>query len=373
MKKIKVLTVFGTRPEAIKMAPVLHRLNDSPYHQSVVCVTGQHRQMLDQMVRLFEIKVDYDLQIMMPNQTLANIASKVISQLDEVIAKEQPDWLLVQGDTSTCFAAGLVAFYNKVKVGHIEAGLRTFDLDSPFPEEANRQLVSRITDLHFAPTSVAQNNLLAEGISADHVIVSGNTVIDALLWVRDRIQWKEDWNKTFGAASDVLKEDKRFILVTGHRRENHGQGFINLCNALKQLACRFQEWNFIYPVHLNPNVKQPVYDRLSGLDNIHLIDPLGYEQFVYLLDKCQFVLTDSGGIQEEAPSLGKPVLVMRDSTERPEGVDAGSAKLVGTCEQTIVDEVSLLIEDLSKYLMMARAVSPFGDGHASQRIVDCLI
>ncbi len=370
---IKVLSVFGTRPEAIKMAPVIKALEKSGRHQSVVCLTGQHRQMLDQMVNLFDLGVDYDLDIMEPNQTLSAITSKIIAELDKVIKKEKPDWLLVQGDTTSCFAAALAAFYNQVKIGHIEAGLRTYNLHSPFPEEANRQLVSRIADLHFAPTDVSTSNLLKEGVTEDKVKVTGNTVIDALLWIKERINWCDSWKSKFSTAVEVFNRKHPYVMITGHRRENHGQGFLNICEALKQLALKYPQWHFIYPVHLNPNVRKPVFDLLSDISNVHLLEPLDYEPFVFLLRNCRIVLTDSGGVQEEAPTLGKPVLVMRDTTERPEGVSAGTAKLVGTVVKSIVEEVSLLIDNPDEYQKMSKAINPYGDGMASGKIVACLI
>ena len=370
--RCKVLSVFGTRPEAIKMAPVIQKLEESQNHQSIVCVTGQHRDMLDQMLDLFNIKVNYDLNIMTKNQHLGAITSKVMLALEKVIQKEQPDWLLVQGDTTSCFSAALTAFYNRVKVGHIEAGLRTNNLASPFPEEANRQLVSRIAGLHFAPTKTSQDNLIKEGINKNTIVVTGNTVIDALLWVKNKVLWQSNWAKQFGTATDVIQENKNIILVTGHRRENHGAGFINICEALKTLALKFKDWHFIYPVHLNPNVSQPVFERLSNIDNIHLTPPLDYQPFVYLLKCCYMVLTDSGGIQEEAPALGKPVLVMRYTTERPEGIAAGTAKLVGTDSANITKNVTRLIENKQYYANMAKAINPYGNGKASKLIVDWL-
>ena len=369
---VKVLSVFGTRPEAIKMAPVIKALENSKNHQSLVFLTGQHRQMLDQMISLFSLKVNYDLNIMQANQSLATITTKVIVELDIIIKKEKPDWVLVQGDTTSCFAAALVAFYNKVKIGHIEAGLRTYNLNSPFPEEANRQLVSRISTLHFAPTETSAKNLTSEGVDEKAISVTGNTVIDALLWVKDKILWRDDWENLFLSATRVICSSHNCIMVTGHRRENHGQGFLNIFQALKSLSLKYPAWHFVYPVHLNPNVRRPAYKLLENIDNIHLIKPLDYEPFVYLLSRCKIVLTDSGGVQEEAPSLGKPVLVMRDTTERSEGIEAGTAKLVGTNVNSIIAEVSILIDDKYAYKKMLKAVNPYGDGKASTRILDCL-
>ncbi|MCF6806998.1 UDP-N-acetylglucosamine 2-epimerase (non-hydrolyzing) [Thiotrichales bacterium 19S9-12] len=373
MKKIKVLSVFGTRPEAIKMAPVIKALEESDYHQSIICVTGQHREMLDQMLDLFELKADYDLDIMQPGQSLSMIASRTISLLDPILQKEKPDWVIVQGDTTSCFAAALSAFYHKIKVAHVEAGLRTYNLYSPYPEEANRQLVSRIADIHFAPTEVSKSNLIYEGINKDKVSVTGNTVIDALLWVKNKITWQNQWVNVFKTAAPVLEKKLPFIMITGHRRENHGQGFINICKAIKALAVKYAYMHFIYPVHLNPNVKKPVFELLSANDNIHLIEPLDYEPFIYLMTHCYLVLTDSGGVQEEAPSLGKPVLVMRDTTERPEGINAGTAKLVGTDKDDIITAASMLIDDIDAYNKMAQAVNPYGDGKASSRVISQII
>jgi UDP-N-acetylglucosamine 2-epimerase (non-hydrolysing) len=373
MSKIKVLSVFGTRPEAIKMSPVVKALEDSQKHQSIVCLTGQHRQMLDQMVALFELKIDYDLDIMKHNQTLAGITSNVVSKLDLILKKEKPDWVLVQGDTTSCFAAALAAFYNNIKVGHVEAGLRTYNLQSPFPEEANRQLVSRISALHFAPTETSANNLIAEGINKGAIVITGNTVIDALLWVKDKIIWRDSWEKLFLSAANVIHSRQNYVMVTGHRRENHGNGFLNICEALHSLALKYTQWHFIYPVHLNPNVRKPVFDLLSDIPNIHLLEPLDYEPFVFLLMNCQLVLTDSGGVQEEAPTLGKPVLVMRNTTERPEGVAAGTAKLVGTEVDNIIEQVSLLIDNPCEYQRMSNAVNPYGNGESSQRILEFLV
>lgn len=371
--KKKVLSVFGTRPEAIKMAPIIKALEKSSNHSSVVYLTGQHREMLDQMVELFDLNVDYKMDIMTLNQTLSSITSSIISNLDIIVKKEKPDWLLVQGDTSSCFAAALVGFYNKVKVGHVEAGLRTYNLNSPFPEEANRQLVSKISTLHFAPTNAAKINLESEGVSQKSIIVTGNTVIDSLLWVKDRIKWQNQWKYHFKNATKVLENNKDYIIVTGHRRESHGQGFLNICEALKSLAIKYPHWDFVYPVHLNPNVYKPVSRLLKNLKNIYLIEPLDYEPFVYLLNRCKLVLTDSGGIQEEAPTLGKPVLVMRDTTERPEGISSGTSRLVGTEVKSIIDNVSTLIDDKKEYQTMSRSNNPYGDGKASKKIINELV
>ena len=373
MKLVKVLAIVGTRPEAIKLAPVIKALEDSPIHDCVVCSTGQHREMLNQMVQIFNLRIKYEFDIMVPNQTLATLTGKLIESLDTIIKAEKPDWLLIQGDTTTCFAASLAAFYNHVKVAHVEAGLRTYNLKSPFPEEANRQLVAKLTDMHFAPTRAAAQNLLREGITKQKIAITGNTVIDTLLCVSRDISWCNNWKSSFNTAFKVIQQELDFVLITGHRRENHGEGFFNICRALVSLANRYPAWHFIYPVHLNPNVKQPVSKQLSNIPNIHLIDPLSYEPFVYLLKKCKIVLTDSGGVQEEAPSLGKPVLVMRNTSERIEGIEMGTAKLVGTEEQSIIKNVSLLIENNDEYHKMANIINPYGDGKASERIINYLV
>jgi len=370
--KIKVLSIFGTRPEAIKMAPVVKALESDPRFESIVCLTGQHREMLDQMVKLFDLTTHYDLEVMSHNQTLAGLTAKVISRLDKIMLEVKPDWVLVQGDTTTCFAAGLVAFYHKVKIGHVEAGLRTGDLQAPFPEEANRSLVGRIADLHFAPTDLSKQNLIQENISENIISVTGNTVIDALMWMSDKVAWQDKWSEFFQKSEQLINSNKNYVMVTGHRRENFGDGFLNICQALKELAVKYPAWHFIYPVHLNPNVQKPVYELLQGLVNIHLIRPLDYEPFIFLMKHSKIVLTDSGGVQEEAPSLGKPVLVMRDKTERPEGVDSGTAKLVGTDKDNIVKNVSKLIDSPAEYNKMANSVNPYGDGKAAKRIVDLL-
>ncbi len=373
MQKIKILSVFGTRPEVIKMVPIIKSLENNPDFISSVCVTGQHQEMLTQMLKLFEIKPNYSLELMQPNQTLSSLTAKILLELDPIVKNVQPDWLLVQGDTTTCFTASLVGFYNKIKIGHVEAGLRTGDIYSPYPEEANRKLVSALADLHFSPTEQSKQNLLEENIAADKIIVTGNTVIDTLLNVEKNIQWKEEWNNLFGSQVKQLVGNKPYIVVTGHRRESFGEGFKNICHAIHTLAKTYSDWHFIYPVHLNPNVQKPVKELLSNCVNIHLIAPLDYEPFIYLLKHCQFLLTDSGGIQEEAPSLGKPVLVMRDKTERMEGVMAGTTKLVGTDLNKIISAVSELIEDKAIYQKMANARNPFGNGNAAQKIVDAIL
>jgi UDP-N-acetylglucosamine 2-epimerase (non-hydrolysing) len=374
---IKVLTVFGTRPEAIKMAPVVLGLQKAEGIESIVCVTAQHRQMLDQVLNLFEIRPDYDLDLMAPNQDLFDITAKVLLGLRDVLRQAKPDIVLVHGDTTTCFAAGLAAFYEHIKLGHVEAGLRTGNLKAPFPEEANRTLVGRLADFHFAPTQSSKNNLLAENVPEASIVVTGNTVIDALLIVRDKVNLNPEhtWQEKFGAPlyQKISDQTRKLILITGHRRENFGQGFIDLCNAIKELAETHPDWDLIYPVHLNPNVQKPVYEILNNLSNVYLIEPLDYEPFVWIMDQSDLILTDSGGIQEEGPSLGKPVLVMRDVTERPEAVDAGTVMLVGTNKEKIVTGVESVLLDSAVYLKMSKAHNPYGDGAAVEKIVATLL
>ncbi|HBG04839.1 MAG: UDP-N-acetylglucosamine 2-epimerase [Geobacteraceae bacterium GWC2_58_44] len=372
---MKVLSVFGTRPEAIKMAPVVKELEKYPeLFQSVVCVTAQHRHMLDQVLNLFEIRPDHDLDIMSPGQDLFDITCAVLKGLKPVLQRERPDLVLVHGDTSTAMGACLAAFYCRIRVGHVEAGLRTHDLSSPFPEEMNRRVVGLLADLHFAPTLASRDNLLREGVGEEAITVTGNTVIDALISVSGRIAG--DPLLAAGCARDFsfLDPGKRLVLVTGHRRENFGAGFEQICLALAQIACRNPQVEILYPVHLNPNVQEPVRRILGGggLDNVHLVEPLDYLPFVYLLERSYLVLTDSGGVQEEAPSLGKPVLVMRESTERPEAVAAGTVRLVGTDLQAITGETELLLNDRSAYQAMSLAHNPYGDGRAASRIVSAL-
>lgn len=369
---MKILSIFGTRPEAIKMAPVVQALAADPFFESRVCVTAQHRQMLDQVLDLFVITPDYDLNIMKDNQDLFDVTSRVLLGLRDVLRAEKPDMVLVQGDTTTCFAGSLAAFYLQIPVGHVEAGLRTNDIYAPFPEEANRAMSSRIATLHFAPTEQSRSNLLNEGIAADTIYVTGNTVIDALLWVRKKVSVKKDWPDVFGGAEDVIRERRPFVLITGHRRENFGQGFLNVCEAIATLAERHQDVHFIYPVHLNPNVQQPVYSILAARDNVHLIAPLDYAPFVYTMDGARLILTDSGGVQEEAPSFNKPVLVMRETTERPEAVDAGTVLLVGTDKERIICETERLLADQDFYNQMADRPNPYGDGKAAVRIQEVL-
>jgi UDP-N-acetylglucosamine 2-epimerase (non-hydrolysing) len=377
MIKKKIILVFGTRPEAIKMAPLVRRLQEEPNRFDVlVCVTGQHREMLDQVLRVFEITPDIDLNVMKQGQDLYDVTSAILMGMREVFAKHQPDVVLVHGDTTTTFATAVAAFYSGVPVGQVEAGLRTYDLHAPFPEEFNRQVASKVTRWHFAPTDVSRDNLLAERVTSASITVTGNTVIDALFWVLTRIDSDSERRVALEAMlheSLVFKwKDEKFVLVTGHRRENFGDGFLQICSAIQQLAQLHPKVHFIYPVHLNPNVRKPVSEMLANFDNVHLIDPLEYEPFVYLLKHAYLVLTDSGGIQEEAPSLGKPVLVMRDVTERPEAVEAGTVELVGANKKHIVDSVSRLLDDYEHYQCMSRAHNPYGDGNACARIVDVL-
>jgi UDP-N-acetylglucosamine 2-epimerase (non-hydrolysing) len=371
--RIKVLTVFGTRPEAIKMAPVVQAVAAHPDLDGRVCVTAQHRDMLDQVLDLFELVPDWDLDLMRPGQSLHGLTARVLMGLQPVLEEFQPDIVLVHGDTTTTLAATLASFYSGVAVGHVEAGLRTGDLTAPFPEEANRVLADKLCRLHFAPTPRSADNLRAEGLPAAGISVTGNTVIDALLWVRDRVRATsaDEDRDALGPVYDlVTAQDERMILVTGHRRENHGQGFINICAALRRLALAHPDVHLVYPVHLNPNVQKPVHDALSDLPNVHLLRPLDYRPFVRLMDRCTFILTDSGGIQEEAPSLGKPVLVMREVTERPEGVESGTVRLVGTDTDRIVAECERLLTQPGAFDAMRKAHNPYGDGKASQRIAD---
>ncbi len=363
----KVLSIFGTRPEAIKMAPVARALAEDKDFDSKVCVTGQHRRMLDQVLELFSIAPDYDLDIMRADQDLYDVTSKVLLGIRDIVRQENPDLILVHGDTTTCFAASLAGFYGGVPVGHVEAGLRTGNLAAPFPEEANRVLTSRLARLHFAPTERARRNLLAEGVVDKHIHVTGNTVIDALLWVRNLVGDRRDWGNVFGSAGDVVLAGKPYVLITGHRRENFGTGFRHICAAVSELSAGNPDLHFIYPVHLNPNVQQPVYSILGNKKNIHLIEPLDYAPFVFLMDRCRLILTDSGGIQEEAPSLGKPVLVMRETTERPEALEAGTVALVGTDRKRIVQEVERLL-DTRENKPPAIQGNPYGDGRAAERI-----
>lgn len=396
------MLVFGTRPEAIKMAPLVKEFQkQKDTFETVVCVTGQHRQMLDQVLDLFEITPDYDLDIMKPGQDLYDVTARVLTGMRDVLADARPDVVLVHGDTTTSTAAALAAFYQQIPVGHVEAGLRTHNIYSPWPEEMNRQITGRIATYNFAPTALSRRNLLAEGIADESITVTGNTVIDALHWVVDKIRKDSSLNLELAAQlkeagydvnrlachsetlchSDPLchserseESPRRLVLITGHRRENFGDGFISMCTAIKDLTVRYPDVDFVYPMHLNPNVRQPIREvfgeDLSDLGNMFFIEPLEYLSFVFLMEKSCIVLTDSGGIQEEAPGLGKPVLVMRDTTERPEALEAGTVKLVGTDYHKILDEVSLLLDDHSTYEKMSKAVNPYGDGKACGRIVE---
>lgn len=380
----KVMLVFGTRPEAIKMAPLVKEFEKHPESfETIVCVTGQHRQMLDQVLQLFDIKPQYDLNIMKQGQDLYDVTARVLVGMRDVLKEAQPDVVLVHGDTTTSMAAALAAFYQQIPVGHVEAGLRTHNIYSPWPEEMNRQITGRIAEYNFAPTPLSRQNLLEEKVNESSITVTGNTVIDALYWVVNKI--KDDkslndelTNKLKSAGYDInrLNDGKKLVLITGHRRENFGDGFINMCTAIRDLTNKYPDVDFVYPMHLNPNVRKPIHEvfgeDLSNLGNMFFIEPLEYLEFVFLMEKCTIVLTDSGGIQEEAPGLGKPVLVMRDTTERPEALDAGTVKLVGTNYDKIVAEISMLIEDNNYYDKMSKAVNPYGDGLACGRIVERL-
>ena len=378
----KVMLVFGTRPETIKMAPLVKVFEQySEDFETIVCVTGQHREMLDQVLRLFDITPDYDLNIMKQGQDLYDVTSRVLLGMRDVLREAQPDVVLVHGDTTTSTAAALAAFYQQVPVGHVEAGLRTHNIYSPWPEEMNRQITGRIATYNFSPTPLSRRNLLEEKVSEQSIIVTGNTVIDALYWVVDKIKsnetLSEELKATLSAAgynTDRLNDQRKLVLITGHRRENFGDGFIHMCTAIRDLAQKYPDVDFVYPMHLNPNVRKPIHqvfgEDLSGLGNMFFIEPLEYLSFVYLMEKATLVLTDSGGIQEEAPGLGKPVLVMRDTTERPEALEAGTVKLVGTDYEKIMSEVSRLLDDAVYYDAMSQAVNPYGDGKACERIVD---
>ena len=368
----KVLTVFGTRPEAIKMAPLVHALAASSNIDAKVCVTAQHREMLDQVLSLFEITPDYDLDIMKPGQDLYSVTTRILEGLKPVFEEFKPDVVLVHGDTTTTFSASLAAFYQQIIVGHVEAGLRTGNLYSPWPEEANRKLTGALTEYHFAPTSLSKSNLLAENVAESKVTVTGNTVIDALLWVREKLNNDNALSTTFEETFSFIDKTKKLILVTGHRRESFGGGFERICTALAEIAEQRSDVQIVYPMHLNPNVREPVNRLLSKHHNIILIEPQDYLPFVYLMDKSHIIITDSGGVQEEAPSLGKPVLVMRDTTERPEAVEAGTVKLVGTDASRIVSETLELLNNEESYKTMSMAHNPYGDGKASGRIVATL-
>jgi UDP-N-acetylglucosamine 2-epimerase (non-hydrolysing) len=368
----KILLIFGTRPEAIKMAPLVLELQSRTEIEVEVCVTAQHREMLDQVLDLFELKPDYDLDLMQPGQDLYDITTKALLGLKGVLETSKPDLVLVHGDTTTTFASSLAAFYQRIPVGHVEAGLRTGNIYSPWPEEINRKLTGSLTTFHFSPTTKAQNNLLLENVDADSVFVTGNTVIDALVQVEKRIATDKELNKKLLAQFDFLDPNKKLILVTGHRRESFGDGFENICQALRTLAQQ-PDVQVLYPMHLNPNVREPVNRILHDVDNVFLIEPQEYLPFVYLMSRAYIILTDSGGVQEEAPSLGKPVLVMRDTTERPEAIDAGTVKLVGTDYDCIVNESMALLTDKQVYEKMSFAHNPYGDGKACQRIADIIL
>lgn len=378
----KILLVFGTRPEAIKMAPLVHEFKKYPdQFETLVCVTGQHREMLDQVLEIFQIVPDVDLNIMKSGQDLYDVTSRVLLGMRDVLKELAPDVVLVHGDTTTSMAAALAAFYQQIPVGHVEAGLRTGNIYSPWPEEMNRLMTGRIATYHFSPTTLSKQNLLKENVNAEHIIITGNTVIDALHWVVNKIHLEQGLRDRlhqsildYGYSTDRLDKGKRLVLITGHRRENFGEGFLNICHAIASLAEKYPNVDFVYPMHLNPNVRKPVLEILgSGQPNVFLIEPLQYLQFVFLMEKSYLVLTDSGGVQEEAPGLGKPVLVMRDTTERPEAVDAGTVMLVGADRVRIEDGVSSLLENVTLYEKMSKAVNPYGDGLACQRIVDFLL
>lgn len=380
----KILLVFGTRPEAIKMCPLVKEFQKYPAEfETVVCVTGQHREMLDQVLHIFEVVPDFDLNIMKQGQDLYDVTSRVLTGMRDILQKVKPDVVLVHGDTTTSMAAALASFYQQIPVGHVEAGLRTHNLYSPWPEELNRQVTGRIAKFNFSPTKLSHDNLIAENVPENHIYITGNTVIDALHVVVNKIKSSSQVSSELaqvllksGFDTERLSNGKKLVLITGHRRENFGEGFINMCTAIKDLTKKYPEVDFVYPMHLNPNVRRPIHEvfgeDLSHLDNMFFIEPLEYLSFVFLMDKSYLVLTDSGGIQEEAPGLGKPVLVMRDTTERPEAVEAGTVKLVGTDYSLIVSETTRLLDDSKYYNSMSQAVNPYGDGHACERIVNIL-
>lgn len=368
---MKVMTVFGTRPEAIKMAPLVKALEESEKIQSVVCSTGQHREMLSQVVSLFGLRIDHDLAIMKPGQTLTEITASILLELKVVLEREKPDWVLVHGDTTTAVASAMAAFYARTRIGHVEAGLRSHDMTRPWPEEMNRCVIDRISDIMFAPTDSSRDNLLREGVASECILVTGNTVIDALLDVAGRVRADSALRTAMEKSFASFDPTKRMILVTGHRRESFGGGFEMICQALADLSER-DDVEIVYPVHLNPNVREPVNRLLAGKPNVHLIEPQPYLEFVYLMTRAHIILTDSGGVQEEGPSLGRPVLVMRDVTERPEAVSAGTVELVGTDRYKIVHSVNRLLDDVDRYATFARAHNPYGDGLAAKRIVQFL-
>ncbi len=367
----KLLVVLGTRPEAIKLAPVIRELRRRRGARTHVCFTGQHREMVSGILSFFEIQVDSDLDVMQPNQSLSGLASRALAGLDGVLTEFSPDWTLVQGDTTTAFAAALASFHRRVRVAHVEAGLRSFDRFKPYPEEVNRVMISAVTDLHFCPTAGARDNLVAERVQPDRIHVVGNTVIDALHGAVERLRGDDLAGRSVAASFPRLRADRRFVLVTGHRRESFGEPFEDLCRAIRDVA-EAEDVQFVYPVHLNPNVRRPVFDILGGVANVHLGEPVGYPELVWLAQRCRFILTDSGGIQEEAAALGKPVLVMRDVTERRESVDAGVSRLVGTSRTVIQEWILRLLRDDTTYRQMARKVDVYGDGRAAERIADAL-
>ncbi len=369
----KILLVFGTRPEAIKMAPIVHALSSSKFFDFKVCITGQHKQMLDQVLDLFEIEPDFDLDVMKASQSLGDLTSSILKGLEIILKKFCPDLVLVHGDTSTTFAASLAAYYQQIKVGHIEAGLRTGDIYSPWPEEVNRHLTSVIASYHFAPTLQAKENLMNEGVNKESILVTGNSVIDSLYWIEKKLENNQKLKVDLAEEFQYLDSKKNIVLVTGHRRESFGGGFERICKALQKIAIMNSDVQILYPVHLNPKVQEPVNRLLKGLDNIFLIEPQSYLQFTYLMGRSKIILTDSGGIQEEAPSLGKPVLVMRETTERPEAIQAGTVKLVGTNIDNIVNEINSLLKNSKQYQKMSKAHNPYGDGKAAIRILDFLV
>lgn len=371
--KFKTLCIFGTRPEAIKMSPLIQQLENNAFIQNRICVTGQHKQMLDSVLHLFKIVPDFNLQVMTENQNLNTLTAKILTGLDDVYSAWLPDFILVHGDTTTTLAASLSAYYNQIPVFHIEAGLRTGNIYSPWPEEINRKLTASIASLHFAPTPWAQKNLLKEGIDSQNIFVTGNTGIDALLQISKKIDSSPGLSEALHKQFSFLNDKRKFILVTGHRRENFGEGFRNICKSLALIADLYPHVDIVYPVHLNPRVQAPVYELLAAFENIYLIPPSDYLSFIYLMKKCYLILTDSGGIQEEAPSLGKPVLVMRDNTERPEAIDAGTVLLVGTDTKKIVHNVIRLLTDTEHYKKMITAKNPYGEGDAAEKIVEIIV
>jgi UDP-N-acetylglucosamine 2-epimerase (non-hydrolysing) len=371
MSKKRVLIVFGTRPEAIKMAPLVKEFQKHKEEfETKVCITAQHREMLDQVLAFFEIAPDFDLDLMKPNQNLFGLTADIITNLKPVLDNFNPDFVFVHGDTTTTMATSIAAFYAGTKICHVEAGLRTFNMQSPFPEEMNRTVTGVVSNIHFAPTNTSKRNLLNENTTEDNILVTGNTVIDALLFSVNKVNTVNYRDQEIENLKRIIEDSSKIILVTGHRRENHGQGFINICEALKEIALQHPECQIVYPVHLNPNVQKPVYELLSDITNIKLISPLSYPSFVWLMEKSHLIITDSGGVQEEAPSLGKPVLVMRDTTERPEAVDAGTVRLVGTDKEKIINETNRLLRDEDAYLEMNQLHNPYGDGKACERIVN---